>query len=63
MGAASNLIGCSPDADEEGNVLKVLCLGEPVLRLTPRLPLMLHQTDQLTMAFAGSCWSIGAPSS
>lgn len=34
--------------------MKVLCLGEPVLRLSPRPPLMLHQTDQLSMAFAGS---------
>lgn len=34
--------------------MKVLCLGEPVLRLTPRLPLMLHQTDELFMSFVGS---------
>lgn len=34
--------------------MKVLCLGEPVMRLSPRLPLMLHQTDELSIAFAGS---------
>lgn len=34
--------------------MKILCFGEPVLRLSPRPPLMLHQADELMMAFVGS---------
>lgn len=34
--------------------MKILCFGEPVLRLSPRSPLMLHQADEVTMEFVGS---------